>query len=1249
MADNEQLYSSFAKLEALEKQKNIILGYFGEVKQGVLDLSKLGITIDSAKTSAELAKATKNLQDMQEKLAAANKKVLDGEADLEKLRAKAQARTKTTIDGNKAETDSYNLLSASIGDNIKRRQDLQAKLKSVKSDASKLSEFAGVAKGSENLTDELVRLGAEEARLKLEIEQTTRFIKNQTREFLAAEGSLDELRAKLNQMLQAYDAMSDADKNSDFGKGALKSIAGLTDEIKKQEFATKRFQRNVGNYNESAKIIVEAFERMREKVEAVNGDFSKFGPQGENMRKEFEALQRITNDPKFLNVAAKLGDATMETRYMIKALQSLEMQGLKDTEMFETLQNHIAGLTDSIADTRSEVKALSSDTRGFDLFASGIGTLASTFQTAASAAELFGDENRDVQKSIQKLMAIQNVANGVRQIATDLTTRGSAANKAYAFAQSQVAIMTNATSTATMRWAAALKLTGIGLLLAAIGYLADKMGLFGGSTADAEKELEKFNDALERQNTLLDRNSKKIQQATERNVLLIRASGAARAKAEADAIASLPNGEKELKELKEKNELEAKIRAATIIGLAKEANQRQKAAEKIVDANKILIGAYGLVVTDVASAEAALDFAQVRGDKKLEAALSNIVANYDKAQDARTQIANINIEGRIKKLDGEADAEKKAAEKRKKYAEDERKAAFDLLKFRLGIEAEYQEGLKNIEGTGAEGDSFAIARRRLAAQTEFGIRKEIILAQRDFDLKAENITASQKQLVRERAAQQIKELELKLSQDIVNIKFQERDKLQQVAKEEAAAYLEAQGSAAQAKADELRTQFDKSTQQLERSLQNERDVANKRFLDGKTTRQEYQLELARIDKDGQRVRLEQEIVFWEGILQVMRAAGQDTSQAEAAIQNARNELQKATSSSMKQEAVEKQIELVDQLKEKYKELGASIRDAFANLVEGLFESQKQQAQDNIDKIEEEKNAQIARVQAEGDAEEKKAARIKTIEAKAEADKAAQARRQKEIDRSKAIFERAFKGFEIGIEGIKSIAAIKATVAQLTAMSALNPFIIPLIPLAAAQIPITIATTAASLAALFATPIPKFAKGTTGKAVTGWGIVAEEGRELVKETSGRTTLHEKPTMLYMQAGTKVIPNKSTEKLLKRKAVAEPARAKFVPSVEPVKVFKIAVPKKAVTTTLPEIARAMTLGFAKNKVTADVTHAQEIDRRRMLTTAQAPAIQFPEDRTDEVVSELKKLNSKPPTVILSHPSVETTPWYYQNLKH
>jgi hypothetical protein len=798
---------------------------------------------------------------------------------------------------------------------------------------------------------------------------------------------------------------------------------------------------------------------------------------------------------------------------------------------------------------------LSSDTRGFDLFASSVSTVSSLFQTAASSAELLSGGNEEVQKSIMKLMAIQNISNGIRQIANDLTTRGTAANKLYAFVEAQVAVATNATATATLRAAAAMKLLGIGLLIGALAWVADKMGLFGGATADTTTEIEKLNAALDIQNQLLERGITNGNRALEIRLARLKAAGAT----------------------------ETRLNAERIIGLTKEKQLNEdsaKAAVKLISGNGGVAPIYGKYVKDRLTAQKVLDEAQKRGDKDIIAGMEKALSYFEKAEDAKTQIIILNQGNKEAALKKQDEAEKKASEEAKKRAQQERQAIMDLYRFRTETTIQGLEAIKNAE-------QVSVGTRANAAQGEYEMRRKLIIKQRDFELEDEDAVGTKRVVIRERAAAELKQLEVNLGVDLIRITKEYNDGILAEAEDFEKQFQQQQEESFRNQQEKNTGVFSRIVNRIHTQAANEQAALADKYKKGLKTTEEYNTELAAIEKNTQRKILEETITFYETQMKLLQTFGFDVTEMEKNIAEARAQIAGMDAADTTTKNTQ-QLELLDQLKAKYEELAGAIMQSFNDVVTGAFDRRKNQLQEQIDKVEELKESQIRQISESTDAEEKKAARIKIVEAKAAADRATLERQQRKLDHDKAVFEKAFKAMQVGISGFEAIGKIKLQASILAA----NPVTAPLAPLALAQIPISAAITAAQVVAILATPIPKYAKGTLSSGEE-TALVGEAGRELAVDRSGKLTMYNRATLANLKGGTTIFPNEVTERIMR---AVDDERAGIVK------------------------------GFAK------------------ATGTVSP------DRQGEVIDQLKQLNKKDQKIIIhNEPGIETTSWWFKNMKY
>lgn len=267
---------------------------------------------------------------------------------------------------------------------------------------------------------------------------------------------------------------------------AVAETARLKEEVTKLHFETEKLKRSQG---ETSDAYI--------KSKATLDNASKSLKQHENIVKTLVAQNNLNSESvgKFDDVTK---NATKRLREINVEMANMAAKGEQNTEKFRQLQQEGGHLRDSLDEVRARIKLYASDTRQLDqaiMVFQGIGAAA---QIAEGASALLGTENEELTKSIQKMVAIQSVLNGLQEIQNLLQKESglmilanSVKMKAMAAAQ---AIYTTAvgTSTGAMKlFRTALLATGIGAIIAGIAALVlnwDKLtNAISKSSIEAEK------------------------------------------------------------------------------------------------------------------------------------------------------------------------------------------------------------------------------------------------------------------------------------------------------------------------------------------------------------------------------------------------------------------------------------------------------------------------------------------------------------------------------------------------------------------------------------------------------------------------------------------------------------------------------------------------------------------------------------------------------------------------------------------
>lgn len=1116
--------------------------------------------------------------------------------------------------------------------NLKNLIDNQKQLASSYKDITGIQQqiVSSSQKLAASYTDEAKQLTAN----KLALQEQNSALKDSVKLDQAKEGSINQLRIQLKAAQKDYDALSQAERDSAQGQDLLKKVQSLDTALKALEGSTGRFQRNVGDYKGAAATIVAALQEVENKINDLKekqqslqnlstrnqigfktgggqDNLNQTSAQLKTLQDEANALNQIVGDPKFLTIA-NAGETRSQIGFLTNSLVDLEKEGLRNTDAYKLIQSELAKTQHQLTETRAEVKALGSQSRSIDLFASSVTFLARTYETAVAATNLFGSENENAAKAIQKLVAIQSLANGVQEIAKQLTERSSAAGKAYAFVQQQIAVITDVSTSATQKFNAALKLSGIGLLITGIGILISKISDLGDSTKKTDLIIQEFNNELERTNRILNNNVKDIEFSTNLSVEKAKQRGAT---------------EKEISDI-------------IITGYRNEAEASRNAAQEKIknatDAAKKAFPGTPIPTFDIKTtkdAQSLLDFLEnlktkvdnfdgaKKNIKDLAAsavdASKDVLSSFQQAEDIDRKASELQAQQKTKSFqdflqitleqkrlevatnkakndeilnNDQSSSEAKIAALKRNYDQENRLIESQRVRSKLSgnaVEVSLADNVANAAKIQAQTklneDIFKInedfRKRDLAAQ------KNIISAQLQLDQKKyEQIANDQNKSYSDRIAALSQIFNDQKAQLLADQNF-ELQTSSLTAKERTALEISTNTAIEQARIEFVQKLKQLNEQSFEQRGQNDQSQIEKQknealkalaeqFGAGKILQQKYDQERLKIENDYNLESLQQQLNHQKNLLFNLEQQGANTIDVEKKIADTELKIQDAKN----QKKIQKEKDTAKKIGEISKEVANGLQ-TISDLFTAISEGKKQDLDNQLQAIDDRKNKELSALDQLSLSEKEKAKREKQINDQAAAETEKINKRKQQINVQEAKFQKAAQ-----------IAKIIGDTASAIAEA------LPNIPLSI----IVGALGAVQLATVIATPIPQYKKGVKSSP-EGPAIIAEAGRELIKTPEGNITLYDKPAMTWLPKGTTVFNNNDTEMMLRM-------------SVEGMK-------------NTQKLSEQLLVN----------------DNRKAIEQNEKIVVQ-----NQKILNELKELNQKSRIIIQNKMPIETTAWYQRNIK-
>lgn len=293
------------------------------------------------------------------------------------------------------------------------------------------------------------------------------------------------------------------------------------DEFKKlADFAQKGLRINVSDEELTLlTTLLNATKNEMEELAAVvtilKGKLDTMDPRSEEWDQLNQAIQlseKVIQDfgQAEDGVEKKTVSLRTQLRTMKQELALMEDQGLENTKGFEEMQIAAAQLEDQLGDTTARIRALASDTKYVDAAIQAASALTAGFGLAQGASALFGNENEELAKVLNKVQGAMVILNSLQQIQqllqkqnvlAILTSRSAriadtAATVAHSTAVGTDAAVTNSATVATKGFSAALAANPLGLILVALGAVIAAVSAFTSQTENAAEAQEKLNKKI---------------------------------------------------------------------------------------------------------------------------------------------------------------------------------------------------------------------------------------------------------------------------------------------------------------------------------------------------------------------------------------------------------------------------------------------------------------------------------------------------------------------------------------------------------------------------------------------------------------------------------------------------------------------------------------------------------------------------------------------------------------------------------
>ena len=333
---------------------------------------------------------------------------------------------------------------------------------------------------------------------------------NLEKQILATEEKLSQVRSEnyqkllhMKEELKEYTQIAKSNAAADEDKQGLfdtNTMAGMKASLKSIKAEMQTLDVSSDRFRE----LTQEANVLNEKLKSIEQSYGQFGRNvGNYANSVAEGLQQVV---------IKVGDtdrtfesAKQASRELGNELKTMAANGKQGTQEFKNLQKAVATLN-------SDMKDAMVSSRAMDNLLDTMKGFASIGQVTQGFSALFGLDSSEIDRSIQKLVALQNAMQGLEALNQQLMSgegiggwlmKGNAAVDSFVNKLFGVEKASKAATIATKAFGTALKAVGIGLIIAGITELVHWLEVWSDkqrkAAEEAEAAAEKTRKAIEEQ------------------------------------------------------------------------------------------------------------------------------------------------------------------------------------------------------------------------------------------------------------------------------------------------------------------------------------------------------------------------------------------------------------------------------------------------------------------------------------------------------------------------------------------------------------------------------------------------------------------------------------------------------------------------------------------------------------------------------------------------------------------------------